>query len=91
MFATRLLITLAMASALSAQVSTGTVSGTTTDPAGAVVAGAKITLRHLATGDVRELVTGDRGDFSAKTLKSGFALLITHINLHTDRAGEPSP
>ncbi|MFN0101461.1 MAG: carboxypeptidase regulatory-like domain-containing protein [Bryobacteraceae bacterium] len=65
------LLWLAAASTLAAQVSSGTISGTTIDPAGAIVAGAKITLRNLANGEVRELTSGDRGDFNLAFLRVG--------------------
>ncbi|MBY0507803.1 MAG: carboxypeptidase regulatory-like domain-containing protein [Bryobacteraceae bacterium] len=68
---TRLLCLLVCSVGLWAQVSTGTITGTTLDPAGAVVAGARLSLQHLASGQVRELTSGDRGDFNAAFLRVG--------------------
>ncbi len=42
---------------------TGTISGTITDPAGAVMAGAKVTLTNQATGGLRETETNTEGSF----------------------------
>ena len=36
-----------------AQTSTGTIAASVTDPSGALVPGASVTLRHLATGEAR--------------------------------------
>ena len=41
--------------------STATLSGVVTDPSGAVVAGAHITVRSLGTGVDREIVTDNAG------------------------------
>jgi len=68
---TRFLLVFSCAGGLLAQVSTGTVSGTTTDPTGAAIAGVKVTLRHLANGDKRELTSGASGDFTAAFLRIG--------------------
>ena len=54
-----------------AQISTGTIVGSVTDPSGAVLAGAKISMRHSATGEVREISTNDRGEFTAAYLRLG--------------------
>ena len=54
-----------------AQVSTGTVVGTVTDPTAAAVVNAKVTLRHLATNETREVFTNDRGEFTAPFLRIG--------------------
>ena len=50
----------------SAQVSTATLYGTVTDPMKDNVAHAKLTVRSLATGAVRSLVTDDEGRFSSE-------------------------
>jgi hypothetical protein len=50
---------------------TGDISGTVTDPNGAVVAGAKITVKNLATGAVRTVTTSDVGQFSVPQLELG--------------------
>ena len=80
----RIFILFAAVSRLTAQVSSGTISGTTIDPAGAVVVGAKITLRHAATGEIRNLTSGDRGDFSSPFLRVGdYSLTVSATGFKT--------
>src|ERR1700727_2497827 len=43
---------------------TGTIFGTVTDPSGAVVPKAKITLKNQSSGDARETVSNGEGAFS---------------------------
>jgi len=50
---------------------TGDVQGTITDPAGAGVAGAKVTIKNLNTGQTRVVETGSSGEFSAPQLEIG--------------------
>src|SRR5215510_1919284 len=50
---------------------TGDLQGTLLDPKGAAVDGAKISVRNMATGAVREISTDDRGDFAALQLEIG--------------------
>lgn len=54
-----------------AQVSTGTILGTITDPAGAVVASVAIMLTDANTGLVRKVVSGGDGTYVAPNLKPG--------------------
>ena len=42
---------------------TGQISGTVTDPGGAVVPNATITIRNLGTNAIRTVTTGDSGTF----------------------------
>lgn len=56
---------------LAAQVSTGTVTGFVSDPSGAAVPGARVSLRHLATGDARDVTTSERGEFNVPFLRVG--------------------
>lgn len=83
---------LLMASLTPAQILTATLSGTATDPSGAAVAGALVSVTNLETGDVRTLQTGATGHYQAASLpigeyeveikKSGFAMQIrTGIHL----------
>jgi hypothetical protein len=51
--------------------STATLSGTVTDPSGAVVPGAQITVHSLATGLDRQLVTDSAGLYTAPSLVPG--------------------
>jgi len=51
--------------------STATLSGVVTDPTGAVVAGAQVTVHSLATGLDRQLVTDSAGLYAAPSLLPG--------------------
>lgn len=76
---------------------TGDISGTVTDTTGAVVVGAKVTVRSLGTGAIREATTSDIGQFSVAQLeignyevsieKNGFKLYKETV---TVRSGEKS-
>ena len=56
---------------LVSQTSQGRILGTVSDPSGAVVAGAKITITNTATGVRRNLVTNDTGEYVAPNLDAG--------------------
>ncbi|HWO03033.1 MAG TPA: carboxypeptidase regulatory-like domain-containing protein [Blastocatellia bacterium] len=49
----------------------GTISGTVKDPAGALVAGARITARNEATGEVRTVITDDGGRYKIDNVAAG--------------------
>ncbi len=49
----------------------GTLSGSVTDPSGAVVAGAKITILSLSTGLTRSIVSAGNGEYTFHDLPSG--------------------
>jgi Carboxypeptidase regulatory-like domain len=51
--------------------STGDISGTVTDQTGAVVQGATVTVKSLATGAIRTVVTNQYGEFSVPQLELG--------------------
>jgi hypothetical protein len=51
--------------------STATLSGVVTDPSGAVVPGAQVTVHSLATGAERALVTDSAGLYVAPSLEPG--------------------
>ena len=51
--------------------STGSLSGTVTDPKGAVVAGATVNVKNAATGQEFSTQTNDNGAYSIPTLSSG--------------------
>ncbi len=53
------------------QITTGAIEGTVTDPAGAAVAGAKVVIKHLATGVERTLATDQGGRYTAPLLPVG--------------------
>jgi carboxypeptidase family protein len=62
---------LCFALAVFGQQPTGSIEGAITDPDGAVVPGAKVTLTHAATGRVISLTTNSEGYFVARSLPSG--------------------
>jgi hypothetical protein len=51
--------------------SQGVIFGTVTDPSGAVIPETKLTLTHVATGLVRQVVANAQGDFRADFLPPG--------------------
>ncbi len=59
------------AAVLTAQVPTGTISGSVTDPTGAVIPNAKVVVTSAETGFKRNLSSGSSGDFSASALTAG--------------------
>lgn len=50
---------------------TGDISGTATDTSGAVIVGAKVTVKSLSSGTIRETTTSDVGQFSVPQLEIG--------------------
>ena len=56
---------------VNAQAVSGTILGTVTDPSGAAVAGAKITLVHKATGTSRTFTSDATGEYIAPSLPIG--------------------
>ncbi|HJQ27545.1 MAG TPA: TonB-dependent receptor [Blastocatellia bacterium] len=68
---TLLTLWFACAGAAFAQTDRGNITGTVTDPSGAVVSGAKVTATNLETNEVRETNTTDEGNFTLTELKAG--------------------
>ncbi|MDT4967914.1 MAG: hypothetical protein QOJ64_2651 [Acidobacteriota bacterium] len=66
-----LLLCLASISPFAQQASTATLSGIVTDPQGAVVAGAQVTVTNLATGVRRETTTNSDGLYALTNLSPG--------------------
>src|ERR1700680_411857 len=63
---------------LSAQKFTGTITGVVTDPSGAVVAGAEVTVTNPSTGAVRTVKTSDHGEYSFPELPAAnYDLTVT--------------
>ena len=62
---------LAAALTLSAQTNKSTVTGTVTDPNGALVKDAKVTLTNVATNEQREATTSDDGVYSIPNVDPG--------------------
>jgi hypothetical protein len=65
-----LFVTLAAAPAF-AQSDRGSITGTVTDPSGAVVQNAKVTATSLDTGESREATTSGEGSYTLPELKAG--------------------
>lgn len=66
-----LLVVVAFAFPAAAQTNKGTITGTVTDPNGAVVKDAKVTVTNTATGEAREAATTDEGTFALPALDPG--------------------
>src|SRR4051812_41189538 len=64
---------------LAAQKITGTIRGTVTDPSGAVVAGAQVTITNVNTAASRTANTGAEGFYAFTDLQPGvYNVKITH-------------
>src|ERR1700688_4621498 len=63
-----------------AQTDRGTITGTITDPAGAVVPGAAITALHKTTGATIHTVTTSTGNYTLPSLASGVYDLTIEAN-----------
>jgi Carboxypeptidase regulatory-like domain len=59
------------AGTLEAQIDRASISGTVTDPSGAVVTGATVTVTNLGTNQVVTLTTGSDGSYNARLLRVG--------------------
>src|SRR6476646_5216974 len=55
----------------SGQSNKGSIKGTVTDPNGAVVQNAKVTVTNISTNSSRTLTTGDDGAYTAPLLEPG--------------------
>src|SRR5690242_3601006 len=75
------LLALAILAPLATQAQTkGSLSGTVTDPAGAVVPGASVTVRNNATSTVRTATTGDNGTFLLTEVDPGTYTVTVEIS-----------
>jgi len=84
LLATVALIFCAVTLAIAMQTEFGTLSGTVKDPAGAVIAGAQVSLRNSATGETRNASTGDNGRFKFDNLAPGaYTISVTHAGFKT--------
>jgi len=68
---TAALLLCACAAPALAQEITGSITGTVTDPAGAVVSGAEVTLKNRGTGEERSVRTDDEGRYTLPRLPPG--------------------
>jgi Carboxypeptidase regulatory-like domain/TonB-dependent Receptor Plug Domain/TonB dependent receptor len=79
-----LVFVLLAAVSLSAQTFRGTILGSVTDPQGAVVAGAKVTVRNVATGLERTTSTSADGSYALPELQIGtYTVTITQAGFQT--------
>src|SRR6266550_6161059 len=65
------LMLLSIAGLAQSTVSTGSIVGTVTDPSGAVVSGAKVTVTNTATGQTIDLTSNSAGAFNSGPLTPG--------------------
>ena len=68
---TTLFLALSLLVFAQSEIGSASLSGTVTDPSGAIVAGAKVTVSNVATGLVRSLTTTDAGFFNFVRLPVG--------------------
>src|SRR6185436_14006263 len=77
LFAT-LLVSLAFPLGVDAQITTATIVGTISDPSGAQIPAATITVRNVDTGLRRTVVSGDDGSYRIEFLPVGnYAVEVT--------------
>src|SRR5262245_11607327 len=73
------------------QATSGTISGTTTDPQGQVVPGAIVRIKNLGTGTVREVTSNSSGSYRATGLPSGrYEVQVEAKGFATETRGELS-
>src|SRR5882762_11189248 len=54
-----------------AQLAGTTLSGQVSDRSGAIIASASVTIRNMATGEVRSVTTNEKGLYNAPSLQPG--------------------
>jgi hypothetical protein len=82
LFACLMMIVVLLAPAsMSAQGTTGAITGTVTDPSGAVIAGATVTIKQIDTNAVKTLTTSDAGTYMVTLLQPG------HYQVKVEKAG----
>ncbi len=79
-----LVFLLLAAASLSAQTFRGTILGTVTDPSGAVIAAAKVTVKNTGTGLERTTETSADGSYSLPELPIGtYTVTVTQAGFQT--------
>ena len=73
-FAAIAVLILVFSSIASAQVITGSISGTVADETGAVLPGVEVTVNNLDTGFTRTVISNDRGAYRAPSYSPTFLL-----------------
>jgi hypothetical protein len=68
----RLILSCLLSTIASAQVAGGTLRGVVTDPTGAVVSGAQVTIKNVATAVTARVATDKEGAYSLPSLLPGF-------------------
>jgi hypothetical protein len=66
-----MLLAAAMCAVASAQETTGTITGSTTDQTGGVLPGVSVTIKNTDTGTIRTIVTNEAGLYTASLLPIG--------------------
>src|SRR3954471_14969372 len=66
-----LMVVMCASTAFGQNQTTGRIAGTVTDPRGAVVAGATLTVKNKATAAERVVTTDDRGNYTVSLLLPG--------------------
>lgn len=81
----RFAIVFALFHTASAQVSTGTISGSVHDSSGGAIVGAKVTITQQATSEQRQTVTNDHGEFSAPYLNVGtYSVAVSMVGFKSE-------
>src|SRR5215472_11510400 len=75
-FAVVLLVSLFVGSAAWAQIKSGTIVGTVTDPSGAAVAGATVSVVNENTNVATSTVSGESGEFTVPYLAAGSYMVV---------------
>src|SRR5688500_13423285 len=75
-----ILLIFSSVAAAQSQATTGTIQGTITDPNGAVVGGASVTVRNTATGLERAVTSNSDGFFTAPLLPLGRYRVTTNAS-----------
>ena len=83
-FVTLLALILVCASSVCAQSDRGAITGRVTDPVGAVVPQAKVTVTNIETNEVRETATSDEGNFTILSANAGYKLTVASAASNRD-------
>ena len=89
--ATVLIAMLVLVWSVQAQTETGTITGTITDPTGAVVPDAKVTARNVATNAVRVVTTNTAGTYIVSNLiPADYLVIVEAGGFTTQHYGRPA-